>query len=158
LADREIGHILAWPQTYDPDAVLVPAALRLARAAAPDRGPAVEELRAACLGHLRARIAQPLALPADWSRAHELPCHCVHCTQLARYLADPAQKTWMFKAIEMDRCHIEQTIEKARCDVDTFTERHGRPESLGCTKNQASYERRAPQRAQDLKNLAHLEG
>ena len=36
------------------------------------------------------------------------------------------------------------------------TDRRGRPYSLVCTKNQASYERRAKQRRQDTENLARL--
>jgi hypothetical protein len=43
-------------------------------------------------------------------------------------------------------------------DVDTMTDRHGRPYSLVCTKNQASYERRARQRTQDLADIARLGG
>ena len=39
-----------------------------------------------------------------------------------------------------------------------MTDRRGRPYSLVCTKNQASYERRAKQRRQDLKDLALLTG
>jgi len=37
------------------------------------------------------------------------------------------------------------------------TDRRGRPYSLVCTKNQASYDRRAHQRQQDLAHLARLE-
>jgi hypothetical protein len=36
------------------------------------------------------------------------------------------------------------------------TDRHGRPFSLICTKNQASYERRVKQRKSDLESLAAL--
>ena len=35
LADRAVDRILAWPQTYEPDAVLVPAVLGLSRAGGP---------------------------------------------------------------------------------------------------------------------------
>ena len=62
----------------------------------------------------------------------------------------------MFKAAEADRSHVEGTIKQARCDLDVITDRHGRPYSLVCTKNQASYERRARQRKKDLENLARL--
>jgi putative intracellular protease/amidase len=48
------------------------------------------------------------------------------------------------------RAHVEDVLRRARADVDTVTERRGRPYSLITTKNQASYERRAAQRAQDL--------
>ena len=62
----------------------------------------------------------------------------------------------MFKTAEADRRHVEDAVKKARCDVDLTTDRRGRPYSLVCTKNQASYERRAKQRRQDIENLARL--
>ncbi len=60
------------------------------------------------------------------------------------------------KAVELDRNHVEGTIKQAKCDRDTRTDKRGRPYSLVCTKNQASYERRARQRKQDLDDLARL--
>jgi hypothetical protein len=63
----------------------------------------------------------------------------------------------MFKAAEVARSHLEETIRKARCDLDVTTDRRGRPYSLVCTKNQASYDRRAKQRNQDLADLEQFE-
>jgi hypothetical protein len=48
------------------------------------------------------------------------------------------------------------TIRGAHSDVGVTTERRGRPYSLICTKNQASYERRRKQRARDLADLKRL--
>ena len=45
----------------------------------------------------------------------------------------------------------------ARCDLDLTIDKRGRPYSLVCTKNQASYDRRANQRKQDLEHLAWLD-
>ena len=52
LADRAVDCILAWPQTYEPDAVLVPAVLGLTGPAA-HQAAAVQRLRTAALEHLR---------------------------------------------------------------------------------------------------------
>jgi hypothetical protein len=38
------------------------------------------------------------------------------------------------------------------------TDRRGRPYSLVCTKNQASYDRRVKQRTDDLANIERLGG
>jgi hypothetical protein len=97
-----------------------------------------------------------LSPPADWQRASTLPCRCQHCAELARFLADPERKTWVLKAAEAARSHVEESIRRARSDLDTTTDRRGRPYSLVCTKNQASYDRRAKQRRQDLKDLELL--
>jgi hypothetical protein len=107
--------------------------------------------------HLRARIAQPLEPPRDWTRASRLTCRCPRCTVLSQFLADPGRETWTFKAAEGDRQHVEGSIRANGCDLDVITERKGRPYSLVCTKNQASYDMRAQQRTADLDALARLE-
>jgi predicted 2-oxoglutarate/Fe(II)-dependent dioxygenase YbiX len=156
LAQRAADHLLAWPNAYGLDAVLVPVTRALLGRVGPSCAAAIGALRTACLLHLRTRIAEPLAPPADWTRPAALACRCPRCGELARFLADPERKTWVFKAAEADRRHVEDTIKRAGCDVDTATDRRGRPYSLVCTKNQASYERRAKQRRQDTENLARL--
>ena len=157
LADRAADHILAWPQTYEPDAVLVPAVLGLPRQAAQQAAAAVQRLRTAALEHLCARIAEPLEPPRDWARASAIACSCAHCRDLSRFLADPDRQSWVFKAPEIGRRHVEESIRRSGCDLDLVTDRHGRPYSLVCTKNQASYDRRAHQRQHDLAHLARLE-
>ena len=157
LADRAMDGILAWPQTYEPDAVLVPAVLGLTGPAAHQAAAAVQRLRTAALEHLRARIAAPLEPPHDWARASAIACSCAHCRALSSFLADPDRQHWIFKAPEAGRRHVEELIRRSGCDLDLVTDRRGRPYSLVCTKNQASYERRAHQRQRDLAHLAQIE-
>jgi hypothetical protein len=57
-------------------------------------------------------------------------------------------------AAQAERSHLESSIRHFRCDLDFTTLRRGSPHSLVCTKNQASYERRALQRKDDLEALA----
>jgi hypothetical protein len=158
LADRAVDCILAWPQTYEPDAVLVPAVLGLTGPAALQAVAARQRLRMAALEHLRARIAEPLEPPRDWARASAIACSCAHCRELSRFLADPDRQQWTFKAPETGRRHVEESIRRNGCDLDLVTDRRGRPYSLLCTKNQASYDRRAQQRQRDLAHLAQIEG
>jgi hypothetical protein len=157
LADRAVDCILAWPQTYEPDAVLVPTILGLTGQPAHQAVAAIQRLRTAALEHLRTRIAEPLEPPRDWARASAIACACVHCRELSRFLADPDRQCWTFKAPEAGRRHVEESIRRSGCDLDLVTDRRGRPYSLVCTKNQASYERRAQQRQQDLDHLARPE-
>jgi predicted 2-oxoglutarate/Fe(II)-dependent dioxygenase YbiX len=157
LADQAVDRILAWPQTYEPDAVLVPAVLGLSGPAAQQAAAAVQRLRTAAMEHLRARIAEPLEPPRDWARASAIACSCAHCHELSRFLADPDRQSWTFKAPEIGRRHLEESIQRSGCDLDLVTDRRGRPYSLVCTKNQASYDRRAQQRQRDLTHLAQLE-
>jgi hypothetical protein len=148
LADQALTQMLGNDRTYDLDAVLVPVARDKLRAPDTAKQPVVVRLRAACLAHLRARIALPLAPPPDWQRSSIVGCRCQHCSDLSRFLADPRQQTWTLRAAA--------TILNAKCDLDKKTEQRGRPYSLICTKNQASYKLKVKQRKQDLKDEASL--
>jgi len=155
LVEHAVTNFLAWPKIYGIDAVLLPA-LRQLPGSALLQSPALGRMRDVVLGHLQARVAEPLAPPADWQRASKLPCGCARCQQLAHFLEDREARTWTFKAAEGDRSHVLETIRRAGCDLDTRTDRQGRPYRLVCTKNQASYDRRVAQRARDLEDLALL--
>jgi predicted 2-oxoglutarate/Fe(II)-dependent dioxygenase YbiX len=162
LADRALRHCLDRPGLYDQDNVLLPAALAFASAqgSSPSAAepPALAGLRRTVLRRLEARIAEPLAPPPDWQRPAEIRCRCTDCTELNRFLASPMEPSWRLKAAEPKRRHVEDSIRTHRCDVDTHTDTVGRPYTLVCTKNQASYERRVEQRKKDLANRERLSG
>jgi hypothetical protein len=156
LSTRAVEHALAWRGLFDLDSVLTPAARRLVGSGAAAGSRAAERLRQACVAHLEARVAEPLTPPPDWRRASDIECGCADCADLAGFLADPVKSNWVFKAAEPRRRHVEDSIRRARPDLDTRTERRGSPHSLIGVKNQASYERRARQRTDDLATLAEL--
>ncbi len=157
LAERAVDHLLAWPDTFAIDAILVPAALRLAEQGGDARDwPPTRRLITACLDHLDQRIAEPLAAPTDFSRPSQIACKCNPCAELSAFLADPVRKVWTFKAAEVHRSHVESSIRNHDCDLNLATDRRGRPYTLVCTKNQASYLRRVAQRKKDLEDQARL--
>ncbi|MCC8957618.1 2OG-Fe(II) oxygenase [Bradyrhizobium sp. Pear77] len=158
LAARAIQHLMAWPKTYKPDDVLVPAALAIAKLEERRAWPAVARLREAALDHLRRRVALPLEAPRDWTRTNPLKCTCGDCRGLGAFLTAPDQQQWRLKAVQDRRTHVEQRVRSATCDLDLTTERRGSPHTLVATKNQASYERRARQRRQDLEHISALGG
>jgi hypothetical protein len=61
------------------------------------------------------------------------------------------------KAAEPERAHVPAVISRARCDLDLTTDKRGRPYTLVCATNQASYDRRTRQRKQDLEDLAWID-
>lgn len=148
VLDRVIHVFLQPPHDWDMDEVLIPAAVEL--------GHIAPLLRDACITHLTSRVAQPLFPPRDWTRDATLTCQCASCVNLARFLSDPTAETWELKAPEDIRSHVQMTIANSRCDLDTRTSTKGRPYTLICTKNQASYERRFQQRQEDLAILDRL--
>jgi hypothetical protein len=158
LASRAVDHLLASPKTYKPDDMLVPAALAFAELAEGTTWPAVGRLREAALDHLRKRIALPLEAPRDWTRANALNCKCGDCRGLGAFLMAADQRQWRLKAALDRRTHVAQSVRSAACDLDLTTEKRGSPHTLVATKNQASYERRAKQRRQDLEHVSALGG
>jgi predicted 2-oxoglutarate/Fe(II)-dependent dioxygenase YbiX len=158
LAAHAIEHLLAWPKTYKPDDVLVPAARAFAKLAESRAWPAVGRLREASLDHLRRRIVLPLEAPRDWTRSNPLKCTCGDCRGLGAFLIAPDQQQWRLKAVQDRRTHVEQSVRSAACDLDLTTERRGSPHTLVATKNQASYEWRAKQRRQDQEHVSALGG
>ncbi|MGB7414552.1 MAG: 2OG-Fe(II) oxygenase [Thermosynechococcaceae cyanobacterium] len=157
LADQAVEYMLAFPKTYDLDSVIIPAVLALTKRKSHRNNGAIQRLQAASLSHLGNRIAEPLEKPQDWTRDHTLTCNCAHCGELSLFLSAPDRQNWTFKASENSRRHVESSIRQSRCDLDFRTEKQGRPYSLICTKNQASYKRRAQQRKQDLEYISQLE-
>lgn len=159
LSGQAATYMFSWPATYGFDAALVPAALALARQR---KGPETEtetagRLRRACLDHLRARIAEPLQPPPDWTRGGVTTCQCADCRALNTFMAAPDQKSWTFRAPEAKRSHIEDVVRRNDCELDLDTDTRGRPYTLICTKNQKNYDERVRQRKDDLENLARLE-
>ena len=158
LSERAVDQLLARPESFGLDALIVPALRRLIEQPELRKVASGQRLLAAALSHLRARAALDLQPPGDWTRAVALGCPCTRCAALARFLASPDEQAWTYKANESERSHVEATVQSSACDVDCSTDRRGRPFSLVCTKNQASYERRATQRQRDLADLALLGG
>ena len=158
LAQRAIERVLASAKTYGPDDVLTPAALALAKLPESKSWAAAARLREASLDHLRQRIALPLEPPRDWTRANPLECSCADCRALGAFLGAPDQQQWRLKAAQDRRGHVEQNVRRVACDLDLGTERRGSPHVLVATKNDASYQRRAKQRLQDLEHYAALGG
>lgn len=156
LAETALDYMLAWPDCYGMDSVLLPAALRLTETAPSRRLPVAARLRSKVMAHLEARIAEVLQTPGDWRRNSQLKCGCQDCAELSRFLDNPDQAQWSFKAVEARRKHVEESIRSNRCDVDCKTDSSKRPYSLICTKNQASYRRRVEQRKNDLEALEQL--
>lgn len=157
--DRFVAHTLADPERYDLRDVLIPAVRTLYRglgklAAAQ---PAAARLLQHCLGELRQATAQPVEPPKDWTRDAKLKCQCEHCRALSQFLRDPAQRVARFPLRQELRRHLHGQIDSQGCDLTHVTERKGSPQTLVCTKTNASYERRLKQYEVDQKLLAELQ-
>jgi hypothetical protein len=157
--DWFLAHVLADKPHYDLHEVLIPDVKAISKwiRKVPAGQSAASRLLQHCLRELRAATAQPIEPPQDWMRDAELDCECEDCRALSRFLRDPAQRVGRFPLRKERRQHLHQQIDRHRCDLTHVTERVGSPQTLVCTKTQASYERRLQQYDVDNRLLAELE-
>jgi hypothetical protein len=155
---RFVAYVIAEPRRYDLRTVLVPAVKAMHStldAGSPARDSFVQ-LRNHCLAELRSLTATPIEPPANWAREVKLDCVCADCTELVRFMRDPVAKVHRFARRKELRQHLHHQIDSHQLDVTHATERTGSPQTLVCTKNQATYERRLAQFQVDVELLKEL--
>jgi 2OG-Fe(II) oxygenase superfamily len=157
--DRFVAHVVTDKRHYGLHETLIPAVKAIHKwlSKVPAAQPAAEKLLQHCLTELRTATAQPIEPPKDWKRDADLGCKCEDCRMLSRFLRDPEQRIGRFPLRKDRRQHLHQQIDKHRIDLTHVTNRVGSPQTLVCTKTQASYERRLQQYHVDAKLLAELE-
>jgi hypothetical protein len=157
--DRFLARVLKDKRHYDLHDVLIPDVKAISKwlSKVPAARPAASRLLGHCLTELGAATARPIEPPKDWTRDAKLDCDCEDCRALSRFLRDPAQSVARFPIRKDRRQHLHQQIEKHQCDCTHVTERVGSPQTLVCTKTQASYQRRQKQFEVDKRLLAELE-
>lgn len=144
------------PRAVSPDRA-VPAALVEMRL----EGGLRETAAYAALWHhavaaLLARSALPPPEPGDWVIACNIPRHCDLCAKLRAFCQDPVAQVERFAVRQELRKHLHHVIDANRLDMSHETECRGRPYTLVCTKNRASYERRLKQYAEDVRWMRSL--
>jgi hypothetical protein len=153
--------IAAKPACYDLHCVLIPAANSLSRDEHFRKSTklaelAVRQLRQFCIDQLTLRTAEQPEPPKTWKRSAKLDCDCEDCRELARFLKDKDAQVHRFPRRTELRQHLHQQIDHHRIDCAHVTERRGRPYTLVCTKNQASFQRDLKQYQTDCKLLKEL--
>lgn len=156
--DWFVQHVLRNPRRYPLRSVLIPDCKAIVQwNASVAATPPVAQLIDHCRAELQAATAEPTEPPKDWARAADLGCKCPDCQALARFLRDPAERVGRFPLRKDRRQHLHQQIDRHRCDCTHETERRGSPQTLVCTKTNASYDRRRKRYEMDKKRLAELE-
>lgn len=157
--DWFVAYVLEDAKHYELRKVLVPdvTAIYGWLADLPAARPAADRLMEHCVARLRELTEQEPQPPQDWRREVELKCKCEDCRELIRFLRDPAAPVGRFPLRKDRRQHLHGQIDSHRLDCTHETERRGSPQTLVCTKTQASFERKRSQYQQDLLMLAELE-
>ncbi len=154
-----VTYVLGAPKRYELHEVLIPAVKAILAAlvpGSPDRN-SVDPLLQHCLAELRTATAAPIEPPVDWSRAANIDCKCGDCREMALFLRHPTEQVHKFPRRKELRQHLHAQIDKHRLDLTHVTLRTGSPQTLVCTKNQATYERRRVQFDLDVQLLNELE-
>jgi predicted 2-oxoglutarate/Fe(II)-dependent dioxygenase YbiX len=154
-----VEHVIADPAQYGVREVLIPevTAIHDWLPKFPTAAPAAARLLEHCRNELLAATARPIEPPKDWAREADLGCKCADCKELAAFLRDPASRVGRFPLRKERRQHLHGIIDSRQCDCTHVTDRRGSPQTLVCTKTQASYERKLKQYESDLATLKKLE-
>jgi hypothetical protein len=159
LLSRVVAHALADPRTYPLTEAHVAALTTLKPWLAKhikEPCPPLSHWLDACCQQLESLTAQTPQPPADFRRPAALSCTCPDCTELSRFLDDRREKVHRFSVAEARRNHLDGIIRQNHCDLDCTTERRGRPYTLICTKNTASYHASLRKFHEDQQHLATL--
>ncbi len=141
----------ARPAVFDPVTVLVPAL------ALPDeRDAAATQLWEHCAAFVLQRSGQPPEAPRDWRLEVKLSCSCAECRELQKFALDPEAQTHRFRVRADRRAHVEAQIFQHGLDMGCVTDRKGSPQTLVCTKDRRSYQRRCAEYHRDIAALAAL--
>jgi hypothetical protein len=143
LLSRVVDHALAAGETYPLKVAHLPALVDLRPWLKRHlKGPSAAMARwlASCREQLEALTAQAPQEPADFRRAAPITHGCADCRELKRFLEDPREPAHRFSVAQDRRNHLGDLIRECKLDLDCRTEERGRPYTLVCTKNTASYQ------------------
>ncbi len=106
---------------------------------------------------LLARSETPPKFPSDW----KLPTvnrftRYRECGKLRDFCRSPTVFELRISAIQEIRRHLENVITRDNLDIDFYTVKDGRPYTLVCTKNRATYERQFKQYQDDISYMQYL--
>ena len=151
--------IAARPETFCPVTLVVPAldhmlAARGRKAAASDSS--VGHLWKCSAEFLLRRSDVPPPPPSDWRLDVQLTCSCPDCRELQVFALDPAARIHRFRVKKERRQHLHNAIDKHHLDMTHVTERVGSPQTLVCTKDHRTFDRRMTQYGDEIAAMRTL--
>ena len=94
--------------------------------------------------------------PSDWRLHVELKCSCPDCRELLNFARDPAERIHRFRVKKERRRHLHNVIDRHRLDMTHVTERAGSPQTLVCTKDRRTFDRRVKQYKDEIAAMRTL--
>ncbi len=94
--------------------------------------------------------------PSDWNMDVEISCSCADCRELQAFARDPAAQVHRFRVKKERRRHLHGTINRYCLEMRHVTERVGSPQTLVCTKDRRTFERRVTQHREEIAAMRRL--
>lgn len=156
---RCVDYVLSAERHYPAQTVLIPAlqAVRKKLKAEAPADDAVRTLAETCVARLEGATETRPEPPADWTRDCDVKCNCADCRELKKFMRDGNVQVLRIAIRKDRRQHLHRQIDSHRLDTTHVTDRRGSPQTLVCTKTQASYERRLKQFETDSQLLVELQ-
>ncbi len=153
--------IAARPEAFSPVTLVVPALVQIyagwgRKAAASDSS--VAHLWTRSAEFLLRRSEVPPEPPSDWRLDVELSCSCPDCRELRVFALDPAARVHRFRVKKERRQHLHNAIDRHHLDMTHLTERVGSPQTLVCTKDRRTFNRRMKQYGTEIAAMRTLVG
>jgi hypothetical protein len=158
LCSTAAEKIASRPECFSPVTLVAPAIERICRLR--KRTPAVngslQHLWKSAVEFLLQRSEVPPQPPSDWHLAAELSCSCKDCQELKSFAHDPAERAHRFRIKKERRQHLHNMIDRHRLDMTHVTERIGSPQTLVCTKDRRTFDRRMSQYQDEIAAMRTL--
>jgi hypothetical protein len=150
--------IASRPEIFSPVTLVVPAIERICvgRRQRTAVDSSVRHLWTSAAEFMLLRSEVPPQPPADWRLSVELSCSCPDCQELQAFARDPAERVHRFRVRKERRRHLHYVIDRQRLDMNHVTERVGSPQTLVCTKDRRTFDRRMKQYCDEVAAMRTL--
>ncbi len=151
--------IVARPEIFSPVTLIVPAIGQICSGRRQKTAAVVSSIALLWTGaaeFLLGRSEVPPEPPSDWRLNVELSCSCPDCRELQSFARDPAGRVHRFRVKKERRRHLHNVIDAHRLDMTHATERVGSPQTLVCTKDRRTFDRRMKQYRDEIAAMRTL--
>ncbi|HEY6341199.1 MAG TPA: 2OG-Fe(II) oxygenase [Bryobacteraceae bacterium] len=151
--------IISRPEVFNPVTLVVPAIERICAARRQNIAlldDTIRDLWTSAAEFLLRRNETPPEPPSDWRLDVEIKCRCADCVELQAFARDAAARVHRFRVNKQRRRHLHGIIDRHRLDMTHVTERVGSPQTLVCTKDRRTFDRRMKQYGDEIAAMRRL--
>ena len=159
LCSAAAEEIVSRPEIFNPVTLVVPAVEQIC-VGRPQKSvlldDAIRHLWTSAAEFLLRRSETPPEPPSDWRLDVEIKCRCADCLSLQAFARDAAALVYRFRVNKQRRSHLHGIIDRHRLDMTHVTERVGSPQTLVCTKDRRTFDRRVKQYRHEIAAMRRL--